>query len=133
MTPEEAEAFLALEPLAGWCTLTEEEKHYLYVNCEKNWYYEGRTVAKNEIDVQNKSRLKRKRDGMEAKELSDMAKTRVTPTDWSPSMTLRTVFTFSQSGTTRPWATSRRMSLLAAGFAIIPTRPKSIPPVSKDE
>jgi hypothetical protein len=74
MTPEGAEAFLALEPLAGWCTLTEEENHYLYVNCEKNWYYEGRTVAKNEIDVQNKTRLKRKRDGMEAKELSDMAK-----------------------------------------------------------
>ena len=57
-------------------------------------------------------------------ELSAMAKTRVTPTDWSPSITLRTMFTFSQSGTTRPWATSRRMSLLAAGFAIIPTRAK---------
>ena len=57
-------------------------------------------------------------------ELSGMASTRLTPTDWSPSITRRTVLTFSQSGTTRPWATSRRISLLAAGLAIIPTRAK---------
>ena len=57
-------------------------------------------------------------------ELSGMASTWSTPTDCRPSNARRTMFTFSQSGTTRPWATRRRISLLAAGFAIIPTRLK---------
>ena len=57
-------------------------------------------------------------------ELSGMASTRSMPTDCRPSSARRTMFTFSQSGTTLPWATSRRMSLLAAGFAIIPTNAK---------
>ena len=51
-----------------------------------------------------------------------MAMMFVTPTDCMPSIIRRMVLTFSQSGTTLPWATSRRMSLLAAGLAIIPTR-----------
>ena len=58
-------------------------------------------------------------------ELSGMATTRLIPTACNPSNTLLRMFTFSQSGTTLPWATKRRMSLLAAGFAIIPTSGKS--------
>ena len=53
--------------------------------------------------------------------LSGMATTRSTSVDCSPINARRIVFTFSQSGTTRPCATSRRMSLLAAGLAMIPT------------
>ena len=39
----------------------------------------------------------------------------------SDQYSLRTMLTFSQSGMTLPCATSRRMSLLAAGLAMIPT------------
>ena len=53
--------------------------------------------------------------------LSGMATTRVTSVDCRPMRARRTVLTFSQSGTTRPWATRRLMSLLAAGLAMIPT------------
>ena len=53
--------------------------------------------------------------------LSGIATTLSTSVDCRPISARRTVFTFSQSGTTRPCATSRRMSLLAAGFAMIPT------------
>ena len=53
--------------------------------------------------------------------MSGMTSTRSTPTDTSPANTRLSVFDFSWLDTTRPWATSRRMSLPAAGLAMIPT------------
>ena len=53
--------------------------------------------------------------------ISGMTMTLVTPWDWRPANTRRSVFDFSWLETTRPCATNRRMSLPAAGFAIMPT------------
>ena len=52
---------------------------------------------------------------------SGMAITLPTPAANSPASMRSTIFTFSSSGTNRPLATSRLMSLPAAGFTIRPT------------
>ena len=53
--------------------------------------------------------------------MSGIMTTRSTPTASRPAKIRLSMFTFSWLGTNRPWATSRRMSLPAAGFAIMPT------------
>ena len=74
MAREEAEAYLELEPLAGWCTLTEEEKEYLYVQCEKTWYHDCRVAPKLQVAAQHKKSLFKKRKRKEEKETTDSAK-----------------------------------------------------------
>ena len=53
--------------------------------------------------------------------LSGIAMTVPMPVDAIPNKARRIMFTFSQSGTTRPWDTILRISLLAEGLAIMPT------------
>ena len=67
-------AFLDLMPLAGWCTLTEEEREYLYLNVEKTWYYDCRVVAKERVESQKRKRLARKREAKDEKEIADSSK-----------------------------------------------------------
>jgi hypothetical protein len=74
MTREEAEAYLDLEPLAGWCTLTEEEKEYLYIQCEKTWYHDCRVTPKLQVADQHTKSLGKKRKRKEDKETTDAAK-----------------------------------------------------------
>ena len=67
-------------------------------------------------------------------ELSGMASTRSTPTDCTrPSSARLTMFTFSQSGTTRPWATRRRISLLCRRVCDYPYQSQRLPPAPSDE
>ena len=62
--------------------------------------------------------------------VSGIITTRSTGAPASPASTRRSTFTFSWFGTNRPWATSRLMSLPAAGFAMIPTNDtRPLPPV----
>jgi len=63
-----------MEPLAGWCTPTEEEKEYIYLMVEKTWYYDCRTVTKQQVSSQKRKRLERKRDQKDEKEIADSAK-----------------------------------------------------------
>jgi hypothetical protein len=63
-----------LEPLAGWCTLSEEEKEYLYLMVEKTWFHDCRTVPKQKVLSQKRKRLARKRDQKDEKEVADSAK-----------------------------------------------------------
>jgi hypothetical protein len=70
----QALAFLELEPLAGWCTLSEEEKEYLYLMVEKTWFHDCRVVPKQKVQSQKRKRLARKRDQKDEKEVADSAK-----------------------------------------------------------
>jgi hypothetical protein len=74
MTREEAEAYLELEPLAGWCTLTEEEKEHLYTQCEKTWCHDCRVAPKLQVAAQHKKSLFKKRKRKEEKETTGSAK-----------------------------------------------------------
>ena len=74
MTREEAEAYLELEPLAGWCTPTEEEKEYLYIQRKKTWYHDCRVLPKLQVAAQHKRSLSKKRKRKEEKETTDAAK-----------------------------------------------------------
>jgi hypothetical protein len=74
LTTEEAVGFLDEMPLAGWCTLTEEEKRYLYLHVEKTWYVDCRVVPKEKVKQQKRKRLSRKREQKTDKETSDASK-----------------------------------------------------------
>ena len=74
LTNNEAVEYLDLEPVAGWCTLDEEEKEYLYIQCEKTWYHDCRVVPNRELKTQNTMRLKQKREHKADKETSNTAK-----------------------------------------------------------
>ena len=74
MTEDEALVHLEEEPLAGWCTLTEEEKEYLYLSVEKTWYHDSRVVPKQQVRSQKRKRLKRKKEQKNEKEAADSGK-----------------------------------------------------------
>jgi hypothetical protein len=74
MTEEEALTHLEEEPLAGWCTLTEEEKEYLYLMVEKTWYHDCRITPKQQVRSQKRKRLERKIEQKNEKEALDSGK-----------------------------------------------------------
>ena len=74
LTEIEALAILDEDPLAGWCTLTEDEKEYLYLQAEKSWYRDCRLAPGLRVESQKRKRLERKREQAQEKETSDRAK-----------------------------------------------------------
>ena len=71
---EQAVEYLDTMPLAGWCTLSEEDKQYLYLHVEKTWYHDSRVMPKRQVESQKRKRLLKKRELKEAKEASDTSK-----------------------------------------------------------
>jgi hypothetical protein len=72
LTEEEALVHLEEEPLlvVGWCTLTEEEKEYLYLSVEKTWHHDCRVVPMQQVRSQKQKRLKRKIEQKNDKEVA---------------------------------------------------------------